>query len=271
MSFRRNSPVWMAAALAAAAIVAQEPTPAATPAPSAPPSEDAFFESIDVNVVNVDVYVTDKKGNRIRGLTRDDFQIFEDGKPMAITNFYAVDDGGVRAEAAPTADIAHLPVAPQQPPSAIETPEDQRLHLVVYVDNWNIMPFHRNRVFTGIREFLRTQLRRGDRVMLMTYDREPHVRRPFTSDPAAIASALFEVEKLSANGSRQDSERREVLREISDMEDGSSAASRARMLRGVRVQRPAVLDRLAQEERFRRSPACPGGRPSSTSPTACRW
>ncbi len=39
--------------------------------------------------------------------------------------------------------------------------------------------------------------------MLMTYDREPHVRRPFTSDPATIASALFEIEKLSAHGQRR--------------------------------------------------------------------
>ena len=106
--------------------------------------------------------------------------------------------------------------------------------------------------------------------MLMTYDREPHVRRPFTSDPAAIASALFEVEKLSANGSQQDSERREVLREISDMEDGSSAASRRADVRRVACSTTCSSRSTRSRKRFRRSPACPGARRSSTSPTACR-
>ncbi|KAB2955152.1 MAG: VWA domain-containing protein, partial [Thermoanaerobaculia bacterium] len=110
----------------------------------------------------------------------------------------------------------------------VEIPEEQRLHLVVYIDNWNIMPFNRNRVFTGIREMLRSRLTRGDRVMLMTFDREPHVRRPFTSDPVTIASALFEIERLSANGTQQASERREVLREIDESRDETSAVMRAR-------------------------------------------
>src|SRR5688572_25929801 len=61
----------------------------------APPEnpEPTFFESIDVNVVNVEVYVTDKQGRRVQGLTRDDFQVLEDGKPVEITNFYAVSGG----------------------------------------------------------------------------------------------------------------------------------------------------------------------------------
>src|SRR5260370_41920407 len=42
---------------------------------------------VDVNVVNVDVTVTDRSGKPIMDLTRDDFQIFEDGKPMNVTNF----------------------------------------------------------------------------------------------------------------------------------------------------------------------------------------
>lgn len=218
-----------APAQAAPAPAAAPPAPAAAGQPPAAEATaaDQFFESIDVNVVNVDVYVTDKKGNRVRGLGKDDFELFEDGKPMAVTNFYSVEEPA-RAAAAPPPAAA--PPAPAPPAAAlpVEVPEDQRLHLVVYVDNWNIRPFNRNRVFTGIREFLRGRLTRGDRVMLVTYDRELHVRRPFTSDPVTIASALFEVEKLSANGTRQDSERRDILREIKDAKDGARAVMLAR-------------------------------------------
>jgi VWFA-related protein len=221
-----RAPVWMLAAalLSLAPLRSQEP-PAAADENSAPQGQ--FFEAIDVNLVNVDVYVTDKQGNRVHGLTKDDFQIFEDGRPVAVSNFYAVDDGkpvaGSEGEAAAPAAPAPPALAPAQ-----EVPEDQRLHLVVYVDNWNIRPFDRNRVFVGIRDFLRTQLAPGDRVMLETYDREPHVRRPFTSDADSIAAALFEIEKISAHGAELESDRREVLQRIQDSQDFSSAYSFAR-------------------------------------------
>jgi VWFA-related protein len=210
-----------------------QPSPAADQAPAESDDQvtDQFFESIEVNVVNVDVYVTDKKGQRVRGLKKDDFELFEDGKPVAISNFYAVENGSPIEGATPpvsAAEAAPPAPAPRPPGIAPEVPEDQRLHLVVYVDNWNIKPFDRNRVFTGVREFLRTRLSRDDRVMLMTYDREPHVRRSFTSDADAIASALFEVEKLSANGSRQDSERRDALRDVRDSNDSAEAITKAR-------------------------------------------
>ena len=232
----------LALALAASAAPVRSQGAAEPPPPAPPPAADSaqkpasevpveqFFESIDVNVVNVDVYVTDRKGNRIRGLGKDDFELLEDDKPMTITNFYAVEEGGpVRSEPAPAAAPAPPPAAPPAAAApAAEIPEDQRLHLVVYIDNWNIKPFNRNRVFTGIREMLRSRLTRGDRVMLMTYDREPHVRRPFTSDPVTIASALFEIERLSAQGIQQESERREALSDIEEARDETSALIRAR-------------------------------------------
>ena len=44
-------------------------------------------ETIDVSIVNVDVFVTDKKGQRVTGLTPDDFEIRENGLVQPITNF----------------------------------------------------------------------------------------------------------------------------------------------------------------------------------------
>ena len=60
-------------------------------------AEGLFVESVDVNVVNVEVYVTDKEGNRVTGLTRDDFVLEVSDRPVAITNFYAVEDGRATA------------------------------------------------------------------------------------------------------------------------------------------------------------------------------
>src|SRR3954453_9089951 len=46
---------------------------------------------VDVNVVNVDVTVTDRSGKPIMNLTRDDFDVFEDGKPMKVSNFSMIE------------------------------------------------------------------------------------------------------------------------------------------------------------------------------------
>ena len=56
---------------------------------AAPPAADqgAFIDVVNVDIVNVDVYVTDRAGKAITGLTQDDFQILEDGRPVTITNF----------------------------------------------------------------------------------------------------------------------------------------------------------------------------------------
>ena len=46
---------------------------------------------VEVNYVDVDTVVTDEKGNFITGLTRDDFEVFEDGKPQKIDMFSFVE------------------------------------------------------------------------------------------------------------------------------------------------------------------------------------
>ncbi len=174
---------------------------------------EIFVDSVDVNVVNVEVYVTNKQGQRVNGLKRDDFELLEDGRPVKITNFYAVEDGRPTQapEAPPVPDEAdrepRLDVRRAEP----ELPEDQRLSLILYFDNLFLKPFSRNRVVGEVRRFLHTNIKPGDRVMLVTFERSLHVRHPFTSDMRAISDALFEIETLSAFAVQGDSERRDVL------------------------------------------------------------
>lgn len=210
----------------------QAPKTQAKP-PAAKPDEDQgfFVDTVNVSVVNVDVYVTDKKGNRVNGLTKDDFEVYEDGRPVAITNFYAVQDG---KSTSPQAEEAAAPAAPAgapAPPPSLEkvrTPEDQRLRLVIYIDNFNLRPFNRNRVMREIRAFLSKNLSRDDQVMLVTYDRSLHVRNGFTSDPGLIAAGLSDLEKVSGQGVHQDSERRDTLNKIEDSKSATEALSYAR-------------------------------------------
>lgn len=63
---------------------------AAQPAAETP---DAFIESIDVRVVNVEAVVTDPKGERVRDLTAADFRLLVDGKEVPIDYFTEIVDG----------------------------------------------------------------------------------------------------------------------------------------------------------------------------------
>jgi len=189
---------------------------------------DNFIETVDVTVVNVDVYVTDKQGRRVTGLGKDDFELSEDGKPVKITNFYAVEGGR------PTAGLQTVeePVPGQPPPERkggpSPVPEDQRLRLIVYLDNFNIHPFNRNRVLKELRAFLHDHVGREDRVMLVTYDRELHIRSCFTSDPDLVSGLLSDQEKVTGSAVHADSDRKVVLDRIQDSSSSDEALSFAR-------------------------------------------
>ena len=52
-----------------------------------------FIDTVDVSLINVEVRATSKDGTPVADLTVDDFEIFDDGQPMEITNFYRVASG----------------------------------------------------------------------------------------------------------------------------------------------------------------------------------
>lgn len=61
----------------------QQQPPSQAPAPAAPQSSI----SVESNLVNVDVVVTDQDGDVLTGLTKNNFRISDDGAPQQVTNF----------------------------------------------------------------------------------------------------------------------------------------------------------------------------------------
>jgi VWFA-related protein len=175
---------------------------AQTPAPS------PFGERVDVSIVNVEAWVTDKDGNPVNGLQRGDFEVREDGKPVEVVNFEAF-----RQDAAPAAGPAAAPSSAStvEPRKAVAAPEP--LHLVIYVENTFLLPQHRNRVLQQLQELI-GQLQPADEVMLASEDPGLHIRLPFTRDRAALGRAVEEAEKASAQGMSNLSARRLAMDQI---------------------------------------------------------
>src|SRR5215218_5990767 len=79
------------------------------------PNIPGLGASIEVSIVNVDVFVTDRAGDRVHGLTKDDFEIYENGVKQPISNFTEYVAEPVAVDAATAPDKAPAPAAaPQQ-------------------------------------------------------------------------------------------------------------------------------------------------------------
>ena len=59
------------------------------PAQQQAPKQDPFVFRTGVELINVTATVTDRSGRFVRGLTQNDFQVFDDGRPQPITHFSA--------------------------------------------------------------------------------------------------------------------------------------------------------------------------------------
>jgi VWFA-related protein len=169
-----------------------------------PPSK--LVESVEVRVTNVDVVVTDAKGKPVTGLTRDDFTIFEDGKPQPITNFYEV-----RPEDAAAAKTAEAKTPDAAPPAV------RHRRIVIFIDNYSLHPFRRSEVFASIDRSFDALFQPGDQAMVVAWNRGLKVVVPFTGDRAALREALRKYEKNAGAGAPLEVERDRTMKNIEQM------------------------------------------------------
>lgn len=190
-------------------------------------SEPSFVGSVEVSVVNVDVHVTDRDGNPVPNLTVDDFEILADGEPVEITNFYAVEDGRPTHSVSATSTAEASPTEPLRD-EPTEPPAEQRLHMIIFVDNFNLRPLERNRILPALRTFLLSELGDHDVVLLASYGRGLQVHHPFTSDRHELADAVLDLSETSGFRVPRDTQRRDALQRIDGADSATAALTWAR-------------------------------------------
>src|ERR1051326_2192095 len=169
-------------ALAGALVAAQQPT----------------FR-VQVDAIELDAFVTDAQGNPVRGLTVDDFQLFEDGTPQVITSFSQVD---IPFEARTEPFEGKNAVEPD----VVSNDKGEGRVYLFMLDEVSAANALRARVF--LRRFLRQHFAANDRgaVVFLGHQNQRDAQ-PFTSNPRLLLAAFdrftggFPSEDVSAQPS----------------------------------------------------------------------
>jgi len=170
-----------------------------------PTPTDLVKFQVSTNLVVVNVTVKDKSGNPILGLTKDQFQIFEDDKPQAISVFELQN---LSHEKLPVIATEKPPEEPDQGPKPeVEKPKkktekdletaaegelkykDRRL-LVLFFDLASMKPAEEIRAQQAALKFIAEQMTASDLVCLMTFKSSLTVDVDFTDDREQLIEAI---------------------------------------------------------------------------------
>jgi VWFA-related protein len=187
---------------------AEAATAAAKPKPDAAPLPPEFGERIDVRAVDIEVVVTDAKGQRVHGLTAADFKLLVDGREERIDYFAEVKEGQTAPPAAATAPTAVAVRA--APPSPLSVPVGGRVgtSYLVFLDDAFSLTSQRNAALSTLRHDL-ALLGPGDRMAIVAYDgRGLAVLSGWTADAVALDKAFAQAAKRKTHGERILADRR---------------------------------------------------------------
>ena len=229
-------------ALAAAIVAAQAPSaPLPPPAPQEGPN--VTFK-VEVNYVEVDARVLDAQGSFVRDLTKEDFQIREDGAPQAVTTFALVDIPVARPE---VPLFASEPIESDVATNARDF--DGRLYVFV-LDDWHTSPLRTPLVRAAARRFIETKLGANDKVAIVTTSGMSDASQEFTDNRRLLLRAVdrFMGRKLRSATLSQLQSYAPTIADPDSAERGYNADAALRSLKnvadflaGVRGRRKALI------------------------------
>ena len=171
--------------LAAAAAAVSFQASAQQPAPS------ATFQ-VEVNFVDIDAVVTDARGNFVDNLTKDDFELLDDGKPQEISAFSLVDLPMPTATAAARRDA---PIVSDVKSNA--EPISGRVYVIV-LDDLNVAPLRTKVVVNAARQLIERHFGPNDVAAITYTSGRTDGNQEFTSERALLLAAIdkFQGRKL---------------------------------------------------------------------------
>ncbi len=159
-----------------------------SPATGQDQSDDEVVR-VTTNLVQVDAIVTDKTGKQVTDLRPDEFEILEDGRPQAITNFSYIDTGSEAASrpASPPAGDAPM-VAPVR-----LRPEQVRRTIILVADDLGLSFESTVRVRDSMRKFVNEKLQPGDLVAITRTGAGAGALQQLTTNKQQLLAAIERI------------------------------------------------------------------------------
>jgi VWFA-related protein len=147
-------------------------------------STPAVTFQVEVNYVDVDVVVTDEKGNFINGLAKEDFQVFEDGKPQKVDMFSYVE---IPLERQGRYTFADRPIAPDT--QSNRQPFAGRLYVII-LDDFNVAAMRTAQVKKSAKEFVDRYMGANDVAAVIHTSGRTNASQEFTSNKQLLNAAI---------------------------------------------------------------------------------
>jgi VWFA-related protein len=164
--------------------------------PSSEPIATHVYKVV-VDLVLVNVSVTDKSGHSINDLTQNDFQVFEEGVPQQISVF--------TVEAAPGVAVPVPPMPKEEKGATVTPPSVMPLSrkMILFVDDRHIQFENLTRLKNAGEAFIRSSLGPNDMVALITASGTHPTE--FTKDRNSVIAALKAIFPIAQNAYRSNS------------------------------------------------------------------
>lgn len=174
----------------------------AIPASSQEDGRSSFGEVIDVRVINLEVVVTDKQGNRVNGLQPDDFELEVDGTRVPIDYFSEVVGGVAAPTGAAPLEATTLPT--------LAAGEPVPTRYLVYVDDYYTIGAQRNQVLENLKDRV-ALLGPKDSMAVVAFDgKRLDMLTSWTSSKSELERALDAAAARPALGMFRQSERQRL-------------------------------------------------------------
>jgi|GEM_PF-5494998 len=155
------------------------------------PNEPSFQLKVQGNLVIVRVVVRDAKGEPVRGLRKEDFKVFDEGKQQSITQF---------EEHSSDADSDGSTTAAPGHETALPTTANRERFIALYFDDLNSSDADLMQARDAADHFLATGLQPNDRVAIFSAEK---MLSDFTSDPHQFHAALMQLHASALGPARE--------------------------------------------------------------------
>src|SRR5688572_13832534 len=155
------------------------------------PSPSATFQ-VQVDFVDIDAVVTDERGNFVADLTKEDFELLDDGNPQEISAFSLVD-----IPVPVAGSLSRTPTPALSDVKSNAEPISGRLYVIV-LDDLNVAPLRTKVVVNAAKELIERHFGPNDMAAVTYTSGRTDGAQEFTSERALLLAAInkFQGRKL---------------------------------------------------------------------------